>query len=64
MRLGYARVSTQTEDTAAQLAVLKAANCDRLFREKASGGRWDRPQLHQLLKQLRRDDVVVVWKLD
>ena len=64
MRLGYARVSTQDQDTAAQLTALKAADCDRLFQEKASGGRWDRPQLQKLLGQLRSDDVVVVWKLD
>jgi DNA invertase Pin-like site-specific DNA recombinase len=35
-----------------------------LFEEAASGGRWDRPQLHRMLDQLRPDDIVVVWKLD
>ena len=64
MRLGYARVSTKDQDTAVQLKALKAADCDKLFQEKASGGRWDRPQLQKLLGQLRPDDVVVVWKLD
>lgn len=64
MRLGYARVSTQDQDTRVQLTALKAAKCDRVFQEKASGGRWDRPQLQQLLEQLRPDDVLVVWKLD
>ncbi len=34
------------------------------MREKASGGRWDRPELHRLLDQLRNCDVLVVWKLD
>ena len=38
--------------------------CSRLFEEKASGGRWDRPELHRLLDHLRDGDVVVVWKLD
>ena len=42
----------------------KAAGCERIFREKASGGRWDRPELHRLLDQLRKGDVLVVWKLD
>jgi DNA invertase Pin-like site-specific DNA recombinase len=35
----------------------------KVFREAASGGRWDRPELHRLLDQLREGDVVV-WKLD
>ena len=64
MLIGYARVSTDHQDTAAQVAALKAAGCERIFREKASGGRWDRPQFLRLLNQLRAGDVVVVWKLD
>ncbi len=64
MRLGYARVSTQDQDTQAQITALNAARCERIFQEKASGGRWDRPELHRLLGQLRPGDVVVVWKLD
>ena len=64
MLIGYARVSTDDQDTAAQVTALKEAGCERIFREMASGGRWDRPQLHRLLDQLRPEDVVVVWKLD
>src|SRR6201984_3574110 len=64
MLIGYARVSTDDQDTAAQVAALKAAGCERIYREKASGGRWHRPELHQLLDQLRKGDVLVVWKLD
>lgn len=64
MIIGYARVSTQDQDTKAQITALKAAGCERIFEEKASGGRWDRPELQQMLKQLRSDDVVVVWKFD
>ena len=55
MLIGYARVSTDDQDTAVQVAALKVAGCERIFREKASGGRWDRPELHRLLDQ---------WKLD
>jgi len=65
MLLGYARVSkAEDQDTAAQTDTLKAAGCQRVFEERASGGRWDRPQLHLLLDQLRADDTLVVWKLD
>ena len=64
MLIGYARVSTDDQDTATQVAALKAAGCERIYREKASGGRWDRPELHRLLDQLRKGDVLVVWKLD
>ena len=64
MLIGYARVSTNEQDTTTQVAALKAAGCERIFREKASGGRWERPELHKLLEQLRKSDVLVVWKLD
>jgi DNA invertase Pin-like site-specific DNA recombinase len=64
MLIGYARVSTNDQETAAQVAALKAAGCERIYREKASGGRWDRPEPHRLLDQLRKRDVLVVWKVD
>ena len=64
MLLGYARVSTSEQDIAVQVAALKTAGCERIFSEAASGGRWDRPELHRLLDHLRKDDVLVVWKLD
>src|ERR1035438_10502635 len=64
MLTGYARVSTNDQETATQVAALKAAGCERIYREKSSGGRWDRPELHRLLDQLRKGDVLVVWKLD
>jgi DNA invertase Pin-like site-specific DNA recombinase len=63
--LGYARVSKGDEqNNALQTRALKAAGCKRLFEEVASGGRWDRPELHRLLDHLREGDTVVVWKLD
>jgi DNA invertase Pin-like site-specific DNA recombinase len=64
MLIGYARVSTNEQDTRAQVAALRAAGCERIYRENASGGRWDRPELNRLLDQLRKGDVLVVWKLD
>jgi DNA invertase Pin-like site-specific DNA recombinase len=65
MLIGYARVSKGDEQSnALQAKALKAAGCKRVFEEAASGGRWDRPILHDMLRQLREGDVVVVWKLD
>ena len=62
--LGYGRVSREGQDLAQQRDALRAAGCTRLFDEKASGGRWDRPELQRLLDRLRPSEVVVVWKLD
>ncbi|MFT8246853.1 recombinase family protein [Roseomonas sp. BN140053] len=65
MLLGYLRISKgEEQSTALQKRALRNAGCDRCFQETASGGRWDRPELHRLLDQLRPDDVLVVWKLD
>ncbi len=63
--IGYARVSKGEEQSnVAQARALDAAGCRRVFEETASGGRWDRPKLHEMIGQLRAGDVVVVWKLD
>ena len=65
MLLGYARVSRGDEQSnKVQAKALRAAGCRRIFEEAASGGRWDRPELHRMLDQLREGDVVVVWELD
>lgn len=63
MLIGYARVSTTDQDTAAQGAALKAAGCELIFREKVPSGRWDRPELNRLFAQLRKGDVLVVLML-
>jgi DNA invertase Pin-like site-specific DNA recombinase len=65
MLIGYARVSKgDDQSNALQVRALKGAGCTRLFEEEASGGRWERPELHRMLDQLRDGDTVVVWKLD
>ena len=65
MQIGYARVSKgDDQSNELQRKALTNAGCKRVFEETASGGRWDRPELHRLLDQLREGDVVVVWKLD
>src|SRR4029453_18660775 len=64
LAIGYARVSTQEQDLALQLDALRAAGCERIYTEKASGAQRDRPQLQAALEYLRADDTLVVWKLD
>jgi DNA invertase Pin-like site-specific DNA recombinase len=64
-RYGYGRVSSQTQDHAAQVEALKAAGCTKIFAEKASGKSTNgRPELARLLKTLKPGDTVVVTKLD
>lgn len=62
--IGYARVSTRDPDLTNQEAQLCAAGCGRIFAEKITGARRDRPQLDRLLDHLRAGDVVVVTRLD
>ena len=64
MVLGYARVSTDEQETHLQIDALKQAGCERVFQEKISGTHSDRPALKRLLDQAREGDVVFVWKLD
>ena len=56
MLIGYARVSTQEQNAVPQIAALKAAGCELIFQETATGSRWERPELHRLLGQLRKGD--------
>lgn len=64
MNIGYARVSTEDQDLRLQLAALKDAKCRRVFQEKKSGARADRPELRRMMDQLREGDTIVVWRLD
>jgi DNA invertase Pin-like site-specific DNA recombinase len=65
MLIGYARVSKgDDQSNRAQARALAETGCKRVFKEKASGGRWERPELYRMLDQLREGDTVVVWKLD
>lgn len=65
MRFGYARVSNLDQNPDLQLEKLKAAGCERVITEKASGAKVDRPELARVLNDiLREGDTLVVWKLD
>lgn len=62
--VGYARVSTADQDLALQLDALAAAGCAKVFEDRASGARADRPGLRAALDYARDGDVLVTWKLD
>ncbi|MEE6289318.1 recombinase family protein [Georgenia sp. MJ173] len=62
--IGYARVSTGHQSLEAQSDALTAAGCERIFSDKFSGARDDRPGLTQLLDYVRPGDTVVVTALD
>jgi DNA invertase Pin-like site-specific DNA recombinase len=64
MNIGYARVSTQDQDLSLQLDALNDAGCNKIYKEKITGSKKERPQLQKMLGQLRKGDVVVIWKLD
>ncbi|WP_071797420.1 recombinase family protein [Natronohydrobacter thiooxidans] len=64
MILGYARVSTDDQNLDAQTDALSAAGAQRIFAERISGSKRQRPELDRLLDQLRDGDVVVVTKYD
>lgn len=64
MRIGYARVSTEDQNLALQTDALEKGGSDRIFTDKASGNRADRPGLKEALFHLRAGDTLVVWKLD
>jgi len=63
VRIGYARVSTVEQDVALQLDALHDAGCDRIFEDRASGAKTDRPGLAQALAFVREGDVLVTWNL-
>jgi DNA invertase Pin-like site-specific DNA recombinase len=64
MIYGYARVSTAAQDESGQVKQLKAAGCEKIFREKITGTTADRPQLGKLIKRLASDDVVITPAVD
>jgi len=64
MKLGYARVSTEDQTLDLQRPRLTAAGCEKLFEEKISGAKRNRPELERLLSEIRGQDILVVTRLD
>ena len=65
MKYGYARVSTDDQSPALQLAALKNAGCKTVFKDDGwSGATTKRPALLRCLKKLEHGDTLIVWKLD
>lgn len=61
---GYARVSTSDQDPAAQIDALRAAGCDPIFVEHASGATMQRPEWHTCNRGLGRGDTLAVVRID
>jgi DNA invertase Pin-like site-specific DNA recombinase len=64
MKYGYARVSTEDQNPAMQLAALKKAGCKTVFKDEVTGAHVKRPALTRCLKALQPGDTLIVWKLD
>lgn len=64
MKIGYARVSTRDQSLQLQVDALKAAGCEKIYQEVASGAKTARMVLDDLLKNIREGDTLIIWKLD
>ena len=62
-KIGYARVSTQDQILDRQLDTLKEAGCDKIYKEKITGTKKDRPELDKLFEDLRSGDTIIVSDL-
>ena len=64
MKVGYARVSSNTQDLALQTQELLKAGCEKVYSESISGKDNNRPELMAMIESLRKNDTVVVYKID
>lgn len=64
MLVGYARVSTVDQNLDLQRSALKEIGCEKLYQDQISGTKENRPGLGMALEVLKKNDTLVVWKLD
>lgn len=64
MKYGYARVSTLQQDLESQIQALEKEGCNKIYKDKFTGTKTDRPQFNKLLQELQAGDTLVVTKLD
>lgn len=63
MLIGYARVSTDGQNLNRQLDQLEATGCERIYQEKITGTKKERPELEKLLDHIRPGDVIIISEL-
>ena len=64
MKIGYARISTKGQHLDLQIDALKKDGCEKIYKDIISGSLSNRPALDQLLNDVNKNDVIVIWKLD
>lgn len=64
MKIGYIRVSRDKQTTILQEDAMEKEQCERVFTDKLTGTRFDRPQFLAMLDMARPGDIIVVWRLD
>ncbi len=64
MRMGYARVSTADQNLDLPKDALSKAGCEKIIEDTVSGSKQQRSDLERAREQLRKGDVLVVWRLD
>jgi DNA invertase Pin-like site-specific DNA recombinase len=62
-RFGYARVSSVGQNLDSQVDALQKAECEKIFSDKTTGSRMDRPGWDQLMEYVRPADTLVVTEL-
>jgi DNA invertase Pin-like site-specific DNA recombinase len=64
MIFAYVRVSKNEQNQDLQFDVLRMAGCEKIFHEKVSGVSKERPEYAKMVPELRKGDVIMVWRID